>query len=149
MLWSVYHGVVGGLVATAVMTVYRLPVFHALPPTSEFWATYLGDEDADSYPLRGLLLHAAYGAGAGGVFGALFAVVAERFPSRRGVVGVSTGVAYGLLLSVFGSRVLFERVLDDELEGDSALVFHVGHAIYGATLGTWLSTRDSVEDVYD
>lgn len=146
---SVWHGITGGVVATAVMTVYRLPVFHALPPTSEFWAQYVGDEDAESYPLQGLLLHFAYGASAGGVFGALFAVAEARLPFPRRVVGVLAGVAYSALLSVFGSRVVFERVLGKELEGDSALVFHVGHLVYGVTLGTWLGTREPVEEVYD
>jgi hypothetical protein len=145
----VWHGVTGGIVATAVMTVYRLPVFHGLPPTSEFWAQYVGSEDADAYPLQGLVLHFAYGAGAGAVFGAVFALVEDRLPLSREVSGVLGGVAYSLLLSVFGSRLVFERLLDQELDGESALVFHLGHVIYGLALGTWLSTRESVENVYD
>jgi len=36
------RGVVGGLIATVLMTLYRFPVFRALPPTADFWAKYVG-----------------------------------------------------------------------------------------------------------
>jgi len=149
-LWrAVVRGFTGGLIATAVMTIYRIPIFRALPPTSEFWALYIGDESADQYLVQGLLLHALYGGVAGAVFAPLFEALHTKTALSRERVGLLSGVGYGLLLSVFGMRVVFEYVLQDELDPDNALVFHVGHLIYGLTLGTWISSREGFGDVYD
>lgn len=142
-------GVKGGLIATAVMSVYRLPVFRALPPTAAFWAQYVGGGDAAQYPGLGLVLHFLYGGVAGGVFGLVFDRI--NFPSatdlRRG--GLVAGVAYGLLLSAIGDWLVFRRLLDEELDADEALVFHVGHVVYGLTLGTWMGTREAFGEIYD
>lgn len=126
--------------ATAVMTAFRLPVSRSLPPTAAFWARYVGSGEPSEYPLVGLVLHVAYGAGAGGLF-ALVApgrgrpdVVAE---SRNAVLGT----VYGLCLSAFGARVVLGRLLGMDLEPDERLVFHASHAVYGLTLGTWLGSR--------
>jgi hypothetical protein len=149
-LWrTVVRGFAGGLIATAVMTIYRLPIFQALPPTSEFWALYIGDESANRYLVQGLLLHALYGGVAGAVFAPLFECLHARTALSRERVGLLSGVGYGLVLSVFGTRVLFEYVLQEELDPDNTLVFHVGHLIYGLTLGTWLSSREDFGDVYE
>ena len=141
------RGVVGGIIATAMMTVYRFPVFRALPPTSEFWATLRGGEP-EQYPLLGLLLHFGYGGAAGGVFGFLFSQIAFRTERERrlGAIGLSLG--YGLFLSVVGTRLIFKRILGEELEPDEAAIFHVGHVVYGLTLGTWLSSREPIGEVY-
>lgn len=133
-------GLVGGLVATLVMTAFRLPISRSLPPTANFWATYVGGGDPEDYPLVGLVLHLAYGAGGGAVFAALAPgwgrpeAVAE---SRDAVLGT----VYGILLSAFGSRVVLGKLLGMDLEPDERLVFHVGHVVYGLTLGTWLGSR--------
>ena len=58
-----------------------------------------------------------------------------------------SGLAYGIGLSVFGSRVIFVRVLGRALQSEDALVFHVGHAVYGVTLGTVVATSESAGDV--
>jgi len=60
---------------------------------------------------------------------------------------VLSGLAYCIGLSVFGSRVIFVRVLERELQPEDALVFHVGHAVYGVTLGTVVATSESAGDV--
>ncbi|MFC4440055.1 MULTISPECIES: DUF6789 family protein [Natrialbaceae] len=146
---AVIRGVKGGFIATAVMTLYRLPIFRALPPTAEFWARFVGDEEAEQYPLHGLVLHFLYGAGAGGVFGPVFAVIDRQTSLDRERLGLITGLAYGFVLSVFGHRVIFVYVLDRELEEDEALVFHVGHAIYGLTLGTWFGSHERFGEVYN
>jgi hypothetical protein len=133
-------GVVGGVIATTVMTVYRLPISESLPPTAEFWAQYVGSGDAEAYPVVGLALHFMYGI-AGGI---TFAVIApgsgesDAHSQRKNVV---FGTLYGLLLSVFGTRILLERVLGIDVESDYRLIFHVSHVIYGLTLGTWVGSR--------
>lgn len=143
------RGVIGGLVATVLMTLYRFPLFRALPPTAEFWAKYVGGGEPEEYFSEGLVLHFLYGAAAGGLFGAAFSRM--RFRTERGrrlgAIGLSLG--YGVVLSVFGTRVVFKRLLDETLEPDEGTVFHVGHAIFGLTLGTWMSSREHTGEVYD
>ncbi|WP_306060343.1 DUF6789 family protein [Natronococcus wangiae] len=143
------RGITGGLIATAIMTLYRLPIFSALPPTAEFWARFVGGGEPERYPLHGLVLHFLYGAVAGGVFGTLFAIVDRQTYLDRERLGLLSGLAYGLVLSAVGHRIIFRYLLDRELADDEALVFHVGHAIYGLTLGTWFGTHERFGDVYD
>lgn len=143
------RGVKGGLIATAVMTLYRWPIFRALPPTAEFWAQFVSGGEADQYVVQGLVLHFLYGAGGGVVFGPVFAILDRRIRLDRERLGLITGLAYGLALSVFGHRIIFQRLLDRALDEDEALVFHVGHAIYGVTLGTWFGSRERFGEVYD
>lgn len=143
------RGFAGGLIGTAVMTLYRLPIFRALPPTAEFWARYVGGGEAEDHLLPGIVLHFFYGAAAGGVFAPVFTVVASRTSFSRELIGLVSGLLYGSFLSVFGTRVIFRHVLGRELESDEALVFHVGHVFYGVTLGTWLSSRERFGEVYE
>jgi len=130
------------------MTVYRIPAFKAFPPTAEFWARYVGGGDVEEYFVPGLLLHLLYGVVGGAVYGALASFVAVTDPTARERLNVLSGLGYGLALSVFGARAVFVRVLGRELQPDHALVFHVGHAIYGVTLGTFLATSEPAGDVY-
>lgn len=146
----VREGLVGGVIATAVMSLYRLPVFRALPPTAEFWAQYVQDGDPESFFPEAMALHVAYGAGAGAAFSLLFSVLVARVDAdahRR--FGLLSGVVYGGLLSAFGSTVLLRALLDEDLDDEEALVFHVGHLVYGLSLGTWVTTRGSYGEVYD
>ncbi|MBX0286380.1 hypothetical protein [Haloarcula salinisoli] len=148
LLRSLARGSVGGLVATVVMTVYRIPVFKALPPTAEFWARFVGGGDVEEYFVPGLLLHLLYGVIGGAVYGILASFTDVDDPVARERLSVLGGLAYGLGLSAFGSRVVFVRLLGRELQSEDALVFHVGHAIYGVTLGTFVATSESAGDVY-
>lgn len=149
LLQSAKRGLVGGLVATVLMTLYRFPVFRALPPTSEFWVRYVAGGEAEQYPVEGLLLHFAYGGVAGGLFGLAFSPLDVRTERSRRFVAVALAVGYSLLLSVFGTRVVFRRLLDEELDDDERLVFHVGHVVYGLSLGTWLQSRERRGEVYE
>jgi hypothetical protein len=141
---TVANGALGGLVGTLAMTAYRLPLFKGLPPTAEFWAQYLGDGAPSSYPLQALALHFGYGAAAGGVLGLALARTGENAGERDDRVILLAGVAYALVLSAFGNRVLLQRLLDVDLEADERLVFHVGHVVYGLALGTWLGTAGAI-----
>lgn len=145
---AIWRGLKGGFIATAVMTLYRVPVFRALPPTAEFWAKYLGGE-AEQYTLSGIVLHFLYGSVAGAVFGVLFTRFGLRQRQTREWDGIVTGSLYGVVLSLFGTEVIFRYVLGRELESEHELVFHVGHLIYGLTLGTWMSSRKRVGEVYE
>ncbi len=145
---AIWQGLKGGFIATVVMTIYRIPVFRALPPTAEFWARYFGGE-AEQYTILGIVLHFLYGSVAGAVFGACFSGIRLESTLIREWAGIVTGSIYGVVLSVFGTEVLFRYVLDRELESDHELVFHVGHLVYGLTLGTWMSSREGVGEVYE
>jgi len=37
--------------------------------------------------------------------------------------------------------VLLRGLLDEDLDPDEALIFHLSHVIYGITLGAWLGSR--------
>lgn len=113
------------------MTVYRIPVFRALPPTAEFWARYVGGGDAEQYAVQGLVLHFVYGTVAGGIYGFLVSFLDVNDPVLRERANLVSGLGYGLALSAIGSRLIFVRVLGRKLKSEHALVFHVGHAIYG------------------
>ena len=145
---SIARGCVGGLAATVTMTVYRIPAFKALPPTAEFWARFVSGGDVEQHFLPGLLLHLFYGVVGGAVYGLLASFVDVDDPATQGRLSVLGGLAYGIGLSVFGSRVVFVRILGRELQSEDALVFHVGHAVYGMTLGTFVATSESAGDVY-
>lgn len=142
-------GVVGGLIATALMTMYRFPVFRALPPTAEFWAKYVGSGDAEAYFGVGLLLHFLYGGAAGGLFGVGISRIDFRSARQHDLGAIGLALVYGVGLSVFGTRVIFRHLLEEDLEPDEAVVFHVGHVIYGLALGTWLSSRQRSGEVYE
>jgi len=142
------RGAEGGALATVVMTVYRLPVTRSLPPSAEFWARYVAGGDPKDHSVAALVLHLAYGVAAGVLFAAL---LPEResvipAPGSRGppspaqeVSTTVSGLGYGLALSVFGERVVLGALLD--VDPDDRFAFHVGHALYGITLGAWLGTR--------
>lgn len=137
---AITYGSLGGLVATGSMTVFRMPTSKSLPPTAQFWATYVGSGDPEEYPVIALLLHLAYGVG-GGVFFALFSPGSDDTDEIAESKGAILGTLYGLLLSVFGMRVLLERLLDTDPDTDERLVFHISHVVYGLTLGTWVGSR--------
>lgn len=140
----VANGALGGLVGTLAMTAYRLPLFEGLPPTAEFWAQYVGDGDPSSYPLQALVLHFGYGAAGGSVLGLALARTGDDPGERDDRITLLAGVAYALVLSALGNRVLLERILDVDLTAPERLVFHVGHVVYGLALGTWLGTAGAI-----
>lgn len=143
------NGAVGGALATAVMTAYRMPVTESLPPTAAFWARYVADGEPDDHPVPALVLHLGYGAAAGSAFGVLFRRFDRRSDSdeSREVGGVVLGALYALVLSVFGERVVLGRLLSMDLDATESLVFHVGHLVYGLSLGSWVASESTLEDL--
>ncbi|WP_225332948.1 hypothetical protein [Halomicrobium urmianum] len=146
--WTARGGV-GGLIATVVMTVYRIPTTRSLPPTAEFWAQYVAGGDPDDHPVPALLLHLLYGFSGGAAFGALYPAFERRASSdtAREAGGTALGALYGLAMSVFGARVVLGRVLGQDLDGTERLVFHVGHLVYGLTLGSWVASESRLRDL--
>lgn len=139
-LRSVVLGLFGGVFATIVMTVFRMPISNSLPPTAHFLARFLGGEP-DDYTLSAFALHLAYGATGGGVYGFLFEDGDARTQAEREFRDVSRALGYSFGLSLFGSRVILSNVLGMDLERDEELIFHVGHAVYGLALGAWVGSN--------
>jgi len=147
------RGLQAGFVATLIMTAFRLPIMRSPPPSANFWARHVGRGDTDDYPGIGLLLHLLYGTSGGAVFGGLFALLsAERAiePEQRGIVW---GSVFGMVLSVFGTQVVLNGLLDTRLEADELTLFHAGHLVYGIALGAWVGSRtggvENVQTEYD
>lgn len=140
---TVAVGVQAGLVATAIMTAFRAPISQSLPPTAEFWAKYVGGGDPDDHRVAAVVLHLLYGAAAGAAYVVAVPGTTGESDYHAERLGAALGVAYGLVLSAFGKRVLLDRLLDMDLEADEAFVFDLSHVVYGLTLGTWVGSRES------
>lgn len=137
---AIKYGTLGGLVATLSMTVFRMPTSKSLPPTAVFWAKYVGSGDPEDYPIIALVLHLLYGVASG----IMFALLTPGRGDSEEVAeskGALLGTVYGIVLSIFGSRIVLERILGLNLETDERLVFHISHVVYGLTLGTWVGSR--------
>lgn len=134
-------GLEGGLVATAVMTAFRIPISHSLPPTGAFWAKFVAGGRPDDHPVPALVLHATYGALAGAVFASAFVPRVRGSDADRELAGALWGTIYGLALSAFGLRAVLGGLLGMDLDRDERLVFHAGHVVYGLTLGVWLGSN--------
>lgn len=137
---AVKSGVKGGFIATVVMTAFRIPIARSLPPTANFWAKYIGTGGPDDYTVQGIILHLLYGVGSGIVFASLCTPQAGS-EAKRVRQGILRGAVFGLLLSVFGVKVVLKRLLDMDLDPDERLIFHVSHAIYGLTIGAWIGSN--------
>ena len=147
------EGAKAGLVATLVMTAYRLPVSRSLPPTARFWAKFVSGGEPDDHPVAAIALHLLYGVIGGIAFAAITPADAPNEPrdesektAYREAIGLVWGGVYGLALSVFGERVMLERLLDMDPEVDERLVFHAGHLVYGLSLGLWFGSRTSEKE---
>ena len=146
--WAL-NGAVGGALATAVMSAYRMPVAASLPPTARFWSAYVAGGEPGDHPVPAVVLHVAYGAVAGAVFGALFGPVCGRRADQtaREAGGVVLGTLYALALSAFGERAVLAGLLSTDLDATESLVFHVGHLVYGLSLGSWVASGSTAEDL--
>jgi len=138
---QLWLGVRGGAIATTVMTLFRIPITDSLPPTAQFWAKFVGSGNSDDYPIQALVLHFLYGIGAATVFAAALAPRIRGSEVHKERQGTLLATLYSLLLSVFGTKVVLERMLEMDLDPDERWIFHVSHAIYGLTLGAWLGSN--------
>lgn len=137
---SVVLGLLGGTFATLVMTVFRMPISNSLPPTADFLAKFLGGEP-DDYTLSAFALHVGYGATGGAMYGFLFETGDAQTRAGIELRDITRALGYSFGLSLFGSRVILSTVLGKDLDPDEALIFHVGHAVYGLALGAWVGSN--------
>ncbi|MFC6724873.1 hypothetical protein ACFQE1_10920 [Halobium palmae] len=96
--------------------------------------------------LPAVVLHLLYGTLAGGAFGGLVGTSEHRRRERSLHLWTGLGAVYGLVLSELGLHVLLERVNDQDVPPDERFLFHLGHLVYGLTLGAWCGYRDRDRD---
>jgi len=133
---SVLSGLVGGLVATIVMTIFMMGLGDdSPPPTAALWAKYVGDEGPESYMMQGMALHMMYGIGASAVFAV--GVTALSLGVGAGALGTSLlwAVIYALGLTVVGAVFWMRVVLAMEPEPKMVGMFTLFHLVYGLVLG--------------
>ena len=134
-------GFTGGLVATGVMTAFRMPISRSLPPTANFWAQYVAGGELQDHRIEAMILHFFYGAAAGSVFAVVFTAVDPRTPLEPETEGLLAGFLYSIPFTWTGEAVMLRRMLGMDLESDESMIFHAGHLVYGITLGAWIGSR--------
>lgn len=136
---SILSGLVGGIVATIVMTAFMMALGDdSPPPTAAFYAKYLGEEGPEAYEKEGMLMHMGYGLGAGAVFGWLGVAGLFAFTPVTLATGVINGLIYGFVLFVLAAVFWMKIVLDMDAEPKQAGMFLLFHLIYGLVLGAWV-----------
>lgn len=133
---SVLNGLVGGLLATIVMTIFMMALGDdSPPPTAALWAKYVGDGAPDEYMMQGMALHMLYGVGAGVAFAV--GVTALGLGVGAGALGGTLlwAVAYGVVLTVVGAAFWMRIVLAMEPEPAMVGMFAMFHLVYALVLG--------------
>jgi hypothetical protein len=131
---TLLSGLVGGLLATIVMTMFMMALGDdSPPPTAQLWAKYVGDGPAEEYMMPGMALHMMYGIGAGVAF--VLVVPALGFGLETLLTAVAFGAAYGIVLTVVGMVLWMRVVLAMEPDPKVIGMFTVFHLVYGVVLG--------------
>lgn len=134
---TILDGLVGGLVATIVMTMFMMAMGDdSPPPTADLWSKYVGGGPPENYMMQGMVLHLLYGTTAGGVFAVL--VSASGLSVATLTSGILWGVAWGIVLFIVGAGFWMMMVLDIEPDMKMAGGFLVFHLVYGIVLGVWV-----------
>lgn len=139
-------GLVGGFLGTLGMMASRRLAGSKSgpPPTSAFWAKYIGDGEPSDYKREGLVLHFLYGSVAGAVFQLSRSVVGRGDSDNAKTHPISGGLAYGVLLAIWGFVVVLRMVLEKDPGVKKARKFLKGHLAYGLTLGLWTKLTEIV-----
>ena len=131
---TVVNGLVGGLIATIVMTIFMMALGDdSPPPTAALWAKFVGDEGPEAYMPQGMILHMLYGTGAGGAFAVITTVAGLGVGSLTGTL--LWAVAYAVVLSLVGMVFWMKIVLAMEPKPSMAAMFGFFHLVYGVVLG--------------
>jgi hypothetical protein len=133
---SVIAGLVGGVVATIVMTIAMMMMGDGgPPPTAALVAKFAGGEPED-YAMPGMALHFVYGI----VAGAVFAVGVPLIGLSLGSIGVAIGLGlvYGIVLMIGGMMFWMRMIIGMEPDRSMMMMFGTVHVIYGVVLGAFL-----------
>jgi len=130
---SLTAGVVGGLVATVLMTVVMKAIGDDSPPPTAALVAKVAGGDPPDHLAPGMLLHLLYGTVAGLVFA--LALPELGFGSAGLPVVTGLGLVYGVLLTVGGMVFWMKLVLGMDPEPGRVKVFVTVHLVYGLVLG--------------
>jgi len=134
---TIVSGLIGGFVATIVMTIFMMMLGDdSPPPTAMFWSQYLGDGEPDQYMMQGMVLHFIYGIIAGGVFAVLVAALGLGVATLG--AAVLWGLVYGLVLFVIAAAFWMMMIMGMSPEMKMAGMFLFFHLVYGLVLGLWV-----------
>lgn len=131
---TVLSGLVGGLVATIVMTMFMMALGDdSPPPTAALWSKYVGNGPPEDFMMPGMLLHMLYGIGAG----AVFVVLAEAlgYGLETMTTALVGGVLYAVVLMLFGMIFWMNIVIGLDADAKTAGMFGFFHLVYGLVLG--------------
>ncbi|ELZ78084.1 hypothetical protein KU306_01585 [Haloferax larsenii] len=130
---SILAGLVGGLLATVVMTALMMTIGDdSPPPTAAFWSKYVGDDPPAEYMMQGMVLHFLYGTVAGIVFVLVVPLVLSVSTLTAGIIA---GLAYAIVLFVVAAVFWMRLVLGMEPELQQVVGFLAFHLAYGLVLG--------------
>ena len=131
---TIVNGLVGGVLATVVMTALMMALGDdSPPPTALFLAEYVGDGRPEQYMMPGMVLHLLYGIGAGA--GLAVVLIGAGFDPINTVEAIGAGLGYGLILFVFAAVFWMKLVLDMDPEPKDVGLFLLFHLVYGLVLG--------------
>jgi len=131
-------GLVGGMLATIVMTAVMMVVGDGGPPPTANLVAKFADGEPEDHKMPGMLLHLVYGIGAGGALAVGAPFVGLSFDQVAIAIGV--GLAYGILLMVAGMVFWMRLVIGVEPDKRTMMTFGVVHVVYGVVLGFFLWT---------
>lgn len=134
---TIVGGLIGGFLATIVMTILMMVLGGGgPPPTAAFYAKYIGDGDPEDFMMPGMILHLAYGTGAGGVYGwlAVSGLLAVTLATPL-LTGLANGAIFGAILFVIAALFWMNIVLDTDPEPPEVVVLLIFHLAYGLVLG--------------
>lgn len=133
---SILTGLIAGLIATVVMTMFMMTMGDdSPPPTAALWAKFVGDEGPEAYMKQGMLLHMLYGIGAGVAFAVGATTLGLDVGAGVLVGSVLWGLAFGLVLMVGGMVFWMRIVLAMEPDPKTMGAFGFFHVVYGVVLG--------------
>lgn len=139
---SLLAGLVGGLIATIVMTAVMMVMGDGgPPPTAQLLAKFV-DGDPEDYAMPGMALHLVYGIVAGVVLAGIVVLGDPMVGVELGSIAVATalGLAYGIALMVVGMGFWMRLVIGMEPDRDAMVTFAVVHVVYGLVLGAFLGS---------
>lgn len=133
---TVIAGLVGGLVATIVMTAVMMVMSDGGPPPTAALVAKFADGKPEAYAMPGMALHLMYGT----VAGAVFAVGVPAVGLALGSLAVATGLGlvYGIVLMIGGVAFWVRTVIGMEPDRDMMVTFGTVHVVYGIVLGAFL-----------
>lgn len=132
---TILAGVIGGFVATVVMSIVMMAMGGGPPPTANLLAKFQGGQP-DDYQMPGMVLHLGYGTVAGGVL--VFLVESANLGVTTLTEWLVVGLVYAVVLLVGGAVVWIKGVIGLEPDREMLIGFTVVHLVYGLVLGGWV-----------